>query len=402
MGEGFGVFLRVFRGYAVENFYSIGSASALGASRPARPSIGRATVSRFWHQSENGLQMVEALSNVGRPWAARSLSPAQTFAPADSRALGSGPRPGATSTSVLGCQENLRSPALPPPAPTPAPNPHDHRLVATVGADPAQAALGASRSAVAGPGPDEAPAAQRGVDGGFQGLVPHPRRPAGRSVDGARPVQPFYLGHPAAAPPARAGAPVFCGIIRVDHGRPFAGDGALDLSRLSAWWLRLGIQVEFTGRARPQDNAAHEQMHGVYQKEVASPPAATPRGQQWRTTRWVDLYNHRRPHEALGQRVPAGFYHQSRRRYRAVRAELQYPSTWRTRRVTDSGYVRWRGRLRVIGRAFGRQRVGFKEVSVGVHEVYFAEHLIGLLVDTDPGGLRPARRSQTPIVPPRP
>src|SRR5437016_5063653 len=35
-------------------------------------------------------------------------------------------------------------------------------------------------------------------------------------------------------------------IIRVDHGQPFAGDGALDLSRLSAWWLRLGIRVEFT------------------------------------------------------------------------------------------------------------------------------------------------------------
>ena len=31
-------------------------------------------------------------------------------------------------------------------------------------------------------------------------------------------------------------------IIRVDHGAPFAGDGALDLARLSAWWLRLGIQ----------------------------------------------------------------------------------------------------------------------------------------------------------------
>src|SRR5213083_1485667 len=81
---------------------------------------------------------------------------------------------------------------------------------------------------------------------------------------------------------------VRCGkpkIIRVDHGPPFAGDGALDLSRLSAWWLRLGIGVEFTGRARPQDNAAHEQMHRVYKAEVASPPAATPRGQQWRTTR---------------------------------------------------------------------------------------------------------------------
>jgi len=180
-------------------------------------------------------------------------------------------------------------------------------------------------------------------------------------------------------------------IIRVDHGPPFAGDGALDLSRLSAWWLRLGIRVEFTRRARPGDNAAHEQMHQVYKAEVASPPAATERGQQQRTTRFVNYYNHYRPHESLDQRVPAEFYYKSRRRYPSRLPELRYRRTWPTRRVTESGYVRWRGRVRPIGRAFGGQRVGFKPVQQGVHEVYFHRQLIGLLVDTDPGGLRPAR-----------
>jgi hypothetical protein len=182
-------------------------------------------------------------------------------------------------------------------------------------------------------------------------------------------------------------------IIRVDHGSPFAGDGALDLSRLSAWWLRLGIRVEFTGRARPQDNAAHEQMHRVYKAETASPPAATPQGQQQRTTRFVHDYNHQRPHESLGQRVPAAFYRKSRRPYRGRLPELRYRRTWPTRRVTARGYVCWRGRLRPMGRAFGGERVGFKPLRPGVHEVYFERHLIGLLVDTDLGGLRPARRA---------
>jgi putative transposase len=185
-------------------------------------------------------------------------------------------------------------------------------------------------------------------------------------------------------------------IIRVDHGTPFAGDGALDLSRLSAWWLRLGIAVEFTGRARPQDNGAHEQMHRVYKTELTSPPAATPRGQQQRTTRWVACYNQQRPHEALAQRVPAALYRKSRRRYRGRLPQLTYPRAWLKRRVTDHGYIRWRGRLRVIGRAFGGQVVGFKPMTPGVHEVYFGCHLIGLLVDTDPGGLRPAQWSKTP------
>ena len=192
---------------------------------------------------------------------------------------------------------------------------------------------------------------------------------------------------------ARYGQPK---VIRVDHGAPFAGAGALDLSRLSAWWLRLGIAVDFTGRARPQDNAAHEQMHRVYPAELASPPAATPRGQQWRTTRWISYYNHQRPHEALAQRVPAALYRKSPRPYRRRLPRLRYPPSWHHRRVIASGYIRWRGRLRVIGRAFGRQEVGFKPVAAGVHEVYFGRHLIGLLVDTDPGGMRPARWAKAP------
>lgn len=183
-------------------------------------------------------------------------------------------------------------------------------------------------------------------------------------------------------------------IIRVDHGAPFAGDGALDLSRLSAWWLRLGIRVEFTRRAKPQDNAAHEQMHRIYKAEVASPPAATPRAQQWRTTRWITCYNEQRPHEALGQRMPADLYRKNRRAYRGPLRPLVYRRGWRKRRVTASGYIRWHGRLRVIGRAFGGESVGFKPTIKGTHEVYFGVHLIGLLVDTDPGGLRPAQWSK--------
>jgi len=185
-------------------------------------------------------------------------------------------------------------------------------------------------------------------------------------------------------------------VIRVDHGPPFAGDGALDLSRLSVWWLRLGIGVEFTRRAHPQDNGAHEQMHRVYKAEVACPPAATPRGQQWRTSRWIIYYNCQRPHEALGQRVPAALYRKSRRAYPKRLPPLVYPRRWRKRRVLASGHVGWGGRLRVIGRAFGGQEVGFKPISAGMHEVYFGPHLIGVLVDSDPSGMRPASWSKTP------
>lgn len=177
--------------------------------------------------------------------------------------------------------------------------------------------------------------------------------------------------------------------IRVDHGSPFAGDGALELSRLSAWWLKLGIQVQFTRRGCPQDNGAHEQMHRVYKAETTRPPAHTPRGQQQRNQRWRKYYNQERPHEALGQKSPADFYTPSLRPYQASRQLLSYPKHWATRRVDPRGYIFWRGRRRMIGRAFGRERIGLQPTAHGQHEIYFGTHRIGVLVPEDPGGMRP-------------
>lgn len=185
-------------------------------------------------------------------------------------------------------------------------------------------------------------------------------------------------------------------IIRTDHGSPFAGEGALELSRLSAWWLLLGIRVEFTGRGRPQDNGAHEQMHRVYKADAATPPAATPCGQQRRTTRWIHDYNHQRPHEALKQRSPAVLYRPSRRRYRGV-PKLIYPKTWPIRKVDSRGWIYWQGRRRMIGRAFAGHAIGFKALKPGAQEAYFQGHLIGILVDSDHGGLRPAHHARSPF-----
>ena len=158
---------------------------------------------------------------------------------------------------------------------------------------------------------------QRAMECGFQGVVPHARWPSLRTVDGTRCVQPFCVNSGAFAQPERRGgassdeasfSPLrFAQGDRVDNGAPFGGRGALGLSRLSVWWLRLGIAVEFIRRAHPQDNAAHEQMHRIFKADAASPPAGTFRAQKRRTNAWIKCYNYERPHEALGQRVPGGF-----------------------------------------------------------------------------------------------
>lgn len=179
--------------------------------------------------------------------------------------------------------------------------------------------------------------------------------------------------------------------IRVDNGSPFGGKGALGLSRLSVWWLRLGIRVEFIRRARPGDNAAHEQFHGCYQREMVAAGAAHRRAMQQRSTRWLAHYNQERPHEALAGGTPAQVYRQSRRVYPKELPPLIYPARWEVRQVRNRGHIKWRGRLRFIGRAFVGQPVGLKPVAADVVAIYLGNLMIGHLHERDRTGMRPAR-----------
>ena len=184
-------------------------------------------------------------------------------------------------------------------------------------------------------------------------------------------------------------------IIRVDNGAPFGGNGALGLSRLSLWWVRLGIKVEFIGPACPQDNGAHEQMHRQLKADTMRVPAATPRGQQARWHWWRRYYNQQRPHEALGQKTPARFYRPSPRHFEPDLPALIYPSTWKVRRVCGTGSIRWQGRLRFVGRAFFDQSSGLSALEPGVVALYLGSQLIGTLHANDHGGIRPATRPRS-------
>jgi len=186
---------------------------------------------------------------------------------------------------------------------------------------------------------------------------------------------------------ARRGLPE---IIRIDNGSPFASSGPAGLSRLSAWWVRLGIKVEFTRPGCPQDNGAHEQFHRVMKRETTQPSARTRRGQQHRTTVWLRSYNEVRPHEALGQRTPAQLYRKNKRTFPKVLPELNYSSGYVVRKIRSNGEIRWRGRKRFMGEAFIGQSIGLRQKQRGIQTVYFAKVLIGHLHENDPGAMRPA------------
>ena len=114
-------------------------------------------------------------------------------------------------------------------------------------------------------------------------------------------------------------------IIRTDNGSPFASTALGRLSRLSVWWIRLGIQPELIEPASPAQNGRHERMHKTLKAETARPPAGSLSAQQVRFNRFLREYNEERPHEALGQRTPGSVYERSSRPFPGTLPELEYP-----------------------------------------------------------------------------
>lgn len=179
-------------------------------------------------------------------------------------------------------------------------------------------------------------------------------------------------------------------VIRVDNGGPFGSNGPAGLTRLSAWWTALGIQVEFIAPGHPEQNGAHEQMHRELKADLAAPASSTMRAQQRRTDRWVNGYNGVRPHEALGQRTPAECYRKGRPYRWTNQLPLSYPKGWKVRSVRSNGQIRWQGRLRFVGEAFVGMKVGLKPVGMGKHVVYLVRVPLGELRASDACGLRPS------------
>jgi putative transposase len=128
--------------------------------------------------------------------------------------------------------------------------------------------------------------------------------------------------------------------IRSDNGPPFASTGAGGLSRLSVWWLRLGIRVERIEPGRPQQNGRHERMHLTLKLETEI--QATLRVQQREFDFWRREFNEERPHEALGQKPPATVYQASSRKYPRKLVRPDPEPCAEVSRVDKSGFITWR------------------------------------------------------------
>ena len=169
--------------------------------------------------------------------------------------------------------------------------------------------------------------------------------------------------------------------IRTDNGVPFASAHALyGLSKLSVWWLRLGIAIERIKPGHPQQNGRHERMHLTLKKEATKPAAANVLQQQARFDAWVEQYNQERPHQALAMKVPADVYARSPRVYRGLE-DLTYPFHDQTIAVTHCGRICFKGRKINLSHVFAGQNVGVTQVGERIWLVTFMQYDLGYFDD---------------------
>jgi transposase InsO family protein len=166
--------------------------------------------------------------------------------------------------------------------------------------------------------------------------------------------------------------------IRSDNGSPFASCAIGGLSRLSVWWVKLGIVPERIEPGQPQQNGRHERMHLTLKQEACQPPAATVRAQQRRFDRFVEEFNEQRPHEALGLDTPAMHYQPSPRRYPPREPEVSYPSDWLCRMVRHNGEVKFQGRRFFLSEALTGEPVGLEPIDDRYWRVYFGPIALGI------------------------
>ena len=185
--------------------------------------------------------------------------------------------------------------------------------------------------------------------------------------------------------------------IRTDNGVPFASPNAMfGLSRLSIWWLRLGINIERIKPGHPEQNGRHERMHLTLKKEATKPTSFNFLQQQDRFDGFVEVYNNQRPHQALGGQYPGDLYTPSVRPY-STPEEPEYPYHDRSIKVTKCGRICIGNRKINLSIVISGQYVGIREVADKIWLVSFMEYALGFF-DEDVDRVEP---TTNPFIPER-
>jgi len=166
--------------------------------------------------------------------------------------------------------------------------------------------------------------------------------------------------------------------IRTDNGSPFAAVAVGGLSRLSVWFIKLGIIPERIEVGQPQQNGRHERMHRTLKESAVTPPRDNHAQQQRVFDRFQDEFDNRRPHEALGQQPPASVYKRSMRDYPTKIPRIGYGADTLVRHIHTNGCMKWQGRLIYVSENLIGEDIGLRRISEHEWNMRFSFHHLGI------------------------
>ncbi len=165
--------------------------------------------------------------------------------------------------------------------------------------------------------------------------------------------------------------------IRTDNGIPFSGMAVGGLSRLSIWWIQLGIIPERIIPGKPQQNGRHERMHRTLKEDTLNPAGLNLADQQSKFDFFRDEYNIERPHESIGMKRPGELFVKSNRSYPDFIKPIEYPDDFQVRNLKHSGEISFGNNLYFISELLHGDKVGLKEISDGLWQMNYGLHKLG-------------------------
>jgi transposase InsO family protein len=175
--------------------------------------------------------------------------------------------------------------------------------------------------------------------------------------------------------------------IFVDNGVPWGDASHRHWTGLRVWLLKLGVETIYSRPYHPQGRGKNERFHRTLKEEVfAFQRFAELRSVQRAFDAWREIYNFERPHEALGQQVPASRYRPSPRSMPGRLPNVEYGQHETVRTVlTTKSYISFKGRLWKVPEAFRGERVAIRPRGKdGQYGVFFASHRIASIDLTKP------------------
>ena len=164
--------------------------------------------------------------------------------------------------------------------------------------------------------------------------------------------------------------------MQSDNGPPFGSPNG-SFSTMSVRLMQLGVLPVFSRPAHPQDNGRHERMHLDLKAATTRPPAYTLAAQQKKFNEFIECYNLERPHEGIDMQRPASVFQSSPRPFPRYQRKPQYAAHFETRKVSESGNIKWQNHGIFIAHPFRGQTLGIEPTDDGICTVHFYGFIVG-------------------------